>query len=61
MFDIADIPKWKQYVKAFGNYRRCCINEPPRNGAADVIEELSDEGYDIYSVTAGKIAAEIMA
>ena len=24
MLDIADMPKWKQYVKAFGNYRRCC-------------------------------------
>ena len=58
MFDVSDLPKWKQYLKAFGIYRRYCKYEPACEGAASVIAELSQQGFEFHAVTARKFATD---
>lgn len=58
MFDVSDIPKWKQYVKAFGIYHRYCKYEPPREGAAEVISTLSQQRFEFHAITARKFATD---
>lgn len=58
MFDVSDLPKWKRYLKAFGIYRRYCKHEPAREGAAEVISELSQQEYEFHAITARKFATD---
>ena len=56
VFDVSDLSKAKKYLKAFHMYHNYCKNEPPREGVAEVISELSEQGYGFYSITARKFA-----
>lgn len=56
MFDLSDIPKFISYSKAFKIYINYCKNEAPREGAPEVIQELSNEGFEFNSITARKFA-----
>lgn len=55
-FDLSNIPKLIQYLKAFRIYINYCKNEEPREFAPEVINELTDEGLDFHSITARKFA-----
>lgn len=56
MFDVKNIPKLVLYSKAFKIYANYCKNEPPRENASKVINELSNEGFEFNSITARKFA-----
>jgi len=50
------IPKVVVTAKAFGIFKRYCKEEPPREGVAETIEELSNDGCEFHSITARKFA-----
>jgi len=56
IFDLHDIPKFKQYALAFKMYINYCKNEIPRQNASTVINELSKKGCVFNSITARKFA-----
>ena len=56
MFDVKDIPKFILYSKAFQIYANYCNNEKPRENASEVINKLSEEGFEFNSITARKFA-----
>ena len=58
MFDLEDVSKLKMYTKAFKIYEKYCKKENPREGASNVINELSKKGFSFNQITARKFAAQ---
>lgn len=55
-FNLSDIPKYILYSKAFKIFVNYCKNEEPREFAPEVINELSDEGFEFNLITARKFS-----
>ena len=58
IFDLSDYSKLVKYAKAFQIYENYCKNEKSREGVAEVINELTNDGFKFNQITARKFAAE---